>query len=205
MIKPDVRIRAASSADADALLQIYAPYVERTAISFEYDVPSPSEFRARMERTLQRYPYLVAERDGELCGYAYTGAFVGRTAYDHAAEVTIYLRGDRRGLGLGRALYRALEKISRQQNILNIYACIGWPEVEDEYLTQNSAQFHAHMGYHTVGHFRRCGYKFGRWYDMIWMEKIIGAHDDRPMPVTPFPDLDAETLRKLGVMLAASR
>ena len=150
MIKPDVRIRAASSADADALLQIYAPYVERTAISFEYDVPSPSEFRARMERTLQRYPYLVAERDGELCGYAYTGAFVGRTAYDHTAEVTIYLRGDRRSLGLGRALYRALEKISRQQNILNLYACIGWPEVEDEYLTQNSAQFHAHMGYHTV-------------------------------------------------------
>ena len=60
--------------------------------------------------------------------------------------------------------------------IVNLYACIGYTDKEDEYLTKNSAQFHEHLGFVTVGRFHQCGYKFGRWYDMIWMEKIIGEH-----------------------------
>ena len=67
--------------------------------------------------------------------------------------------------------------------MLNLYACIAYPETEDEYLTTNSADFHAHLGFTEVGHFHQCGYKFGRWYDMIWMEKIIGQHPDEAEPV----------------------
>ena len=184
-----VMIRTARPEDAPALLGIYAPYVEKTAISFEYEVPTLTEFQTRIEHILQKYPYLVAEKDGELMGYAYTHAFVGRAAYEHSAETTIYLREDRRGMGVGKKLYLALEEISKAQNIYSLNACIGYPEAEDEYLTMNSIQFHAHMGYRFVGRFYKCGCKFGRWYDMAWMEKILTEHPQNPPAVVPFPEL----------------
>lgn len=79
----NVNIRVASPDDAEKLLKIYAPYVEKTAITFEYDVPTVHEFKKRIENTLERYPYLVAEVGDKIVGYAYTGSFVGRAAYDH--------------------------------------------------------------------------------------------------------------------------
>lgn len=186
-----LKIRVADVLDAEALLAIYAPYVRETAISFETEVPTLATFRRRITGTLaRRYPFLVAEADGEILGYAYTGPFVGRAAYDWAAEVSIYVRQDAHGQGVGRALYEALEEVSRAQHIINLEACIGVPSGEDDdYLTHNSAEFHAHMGYRLVGRFERCGYKFGRWYDMVWMEKIIGEHVDNPAPVVPFSKL----------------
>lgn len=187
----DVIIRPVTPADAKSLLAIYAPYVEKTVITFEYDVPTVAEFAARIERTLQKYPYLAAEQDGQILGYAYTSPFVGRAAYDWSAETTIYLKETLRHMGLGKRLYRAIEEASRAQNILNLNACIGYPETEDAYLTKNSAQFHAHLGYRMVGEFKQCGYKFGRWYNMVWMEKILGDHPEHPAPVIPFPQVDA--------------
>lgn len=199
MEKEEIQIRKASVSDAEELLGIYVPYVEKTAISFEWDVPSVSEFRRRIENTLKKYPYLVAEKDGEILGYAYTGAFVGRAAYDWAAEVSIYVKEDKRKTGVGRRLYQALEAVSQAQNILNLNACIGYPDEDDEHLTKNSVQFHGHLGYEMVGKFHKCGYKFGRWYHMVWMEKIIGVHEDVPAPVIPFSQLGEETLEKLGI------
>ena len=189
MQSDDIRIRAATTADAKQLLAIYAPYVSKTAITFEYETPSLAAFQERIENTLKRYPYIVAEKNGEILGYAYTGAFVGRAAYDWAAEVSIYLKESRRGIGLGRMLYGALEELSKAQHILNLNACIGYPEHEDTYLTRNSVQFHAHLGYAIVGRFHKCGYKFGTWYDMVWMEKLLGEHPDVPAPLIPFPEL----------------
>lgn len=187
-------IRMAAPSDAEALLAIYAPYVEHTAVSFEYDVPSPEVFAERIRSTLERYPYLVAQRGGEIAGYAYTGPFRTRKAYSWGAETSIYVRQDLRGQGVGGRLYGALEAVSKRQNILNLNACIAFPEEADEYLTQDSVRFHAHLGYRTVGTFRRCGYKFGRWYDMVWMEKLIGDHPADPPEVIPagaLPDLQA--------------
>lgn len=171
-----VTIRPATLADAGNILEIYAYYVQNTAITFEYKVPSLEEFRGRMENTLRKYPYLVAVRDGKIAGYAYAGAFVGRAAYDWSAEMTVYLDHNARKRGLGRTLYTALEDALRDMGVLNLYACIGYPEEEDEYLTQNSAGFHTHLGFGLAGRFHRCGYKFGRWYDVVWMEKVIGEH-----------------------------
>lgn len=197
---PDnIKIRAASPDDAEELLKIYAPYVEKTAITFEYEVPSLEEFRGRMGRTLRKYPFIAAEKDGELLGYACTGPFVGRAAYGWAAETTIYLKENRQKMGLGRRLYGVLEAVSKAQNILNLNACIGLPEKEDMYLTDNSLRFHEHMGYRLVGEFKKCGYKFGTWYNMVWMEKLIGEHSVPPAPVVPFPELDRELLRTLGL------
>lgn len=192
-----INIRAANLSDAKELLEIYAPYVQKTAITFEYDAPSLAEFTARMEKTLQKYPFLVAEQKGEIVGYAYAGAFVGRAAYDWAAEVTIYLKQNKRKMGLGKMLYHALEDICKAQHITNLNACIGYPQTEDEYLTKNSAGFHAHMGYRLVGEFYQCGYKFGRWYNMIWMEKIIGPHSVPPAVFIRFPELSREALEKI--------
>lgn len=169
-------IRTANVKDAEQLLKIYAYYVENTAITFEYEVPSLEEFEQRILKTLEKYPYLVMEKEGQILGYAYAGVFKDRAAYDWSAETTIYLKQDAIKCGLGRLLYEALENEMKKRGFLNLYACIGYPIEEDEYLTMNSAEFHAHLGYQTVGEFHKCGYKFGRWYNMIWMEKIIGEH-----------------------------
>ena len=169
-------IRSACPDDAGRLQEIYSYYVENTAISFEYDAPSPEEFRGRIENTLKKYPYLVLEEDGVIRGYAYAGVFKGRAAYDRSCEVSIYVDRHAKGRGYGRKLYEALEEKLKEQGILNMYACVTHPVVEDEYLSPNSEQFHRHMGFVQVGEFHLCGYKFGRWYNMIWMEKLIGEH-----------------------------
>ena len=184
-----VNIRNARIADARRILAIYDFYVKNTAITFEYDTPSLDEFKERMKKTMLRYPYLVIEEDGVIQGYAYAGAFVGRAAYDWSCELTVYLDHTRQKCGMGRKIYEALEDALRKMGVLNLYACIGYPEEDDEYLTKNSADFHAHLGFTKVGEFHKCGYKFGRWYHMIWMEKTIGEHKNRQRPITNYQDL----------------
>lgn len=194
-----IRIRTAAAADAEAILAVYAPYIRNTAITFEYEVPSLEEFRGRISHTLERHPYLVAERGGEILGYAYAGPFGKRVATVWSVEVSIYLRKDACKLGLGRRLYQALEDVCRAQNILNLNACITAVEEADPYVTRNSVDFHAHLGYRQAAYFHRCGCKFGQWYDLVWMEKLIGKHDGQPAPVIPFPELGAGALQKLGI------
>ena len=180
MESTDFIIRTATPMDAPALLALYAPYVQQTAITFEYDVPTVEEFSLRISQVLQKYPYLVAQRDGELLGYAYAGSFNERAAYDWAVETSVYVGQDKKKQGIGGRLYQALEQTLGEQGILNLNACIAYPEVEDEYLTHNSVQFPRHLGYRLVGEFHQCGYKFGRWYNMVWMEKHIGSHPAAP-------------------------
>lgn len=191
----EIVFRVATLNDAKALLDIYAYYVKNTSITFEYDVPSLEEFSHRIQTTLKKYPYIVASKNGEILGYAYTGAFVGRAAYDWSVETTIYLKNGCQKMGLGKRLYQKLEVISKAQNILNLNACIGYPSIEDEFLTKNSVQFHEHLGFRFVGEFHQCGYKFNRWYNMVWMEKMIGEHRTPPTPVIAFSQLQGiETL-----------
>ena len=178
----EISIRIAAPEDAPALLDIYAYYVRHTAITFEYEVPTPEEFAARIRNTLKKYPYLVAVEDGVMVGYAYAGHLsydglisepVIETAYGWTTEASIYLARDCRHQGLGRRLYHALETILRQQGILNLNACVAVPEEDDDYLTHNSLDFHTHLGFRTVGQFTQCGCKFDRWYHMVWLEKLL--------------------------------
>ena len=173
----EILIRTATLADASELLKIYTPYVIGTAVSFEYEVPTVEEFKKRIKNTLQKYPYLVAEQNGEILGYAYASSFHTRAAYAWSVETSIYVRQDRKKLGIGRLLYAELERLLKQQNILNLYACIAYPEKEDEYLTKDSVRFHEHLGFKLIGEFHKCGYKFKRWYNIVWMEKHIGEHE----------------------------
>ena len=122
-----ITIRPANLADAQAIQAIYAPYVEKTAITFEYEVPSVQEFEKRISNTIERYPYLVAEEDGQVLGYAYASTYYARTAYDWTTELSIYLHEDARGRGLGSQLYDALEKELRKRGFLRFLACIAVP------------------------------------------------------------------------------
>lgn len=182
----EIQIRTARAEDTEYLLEIYAPYVEDTAITFEYEVPSLEEFQKRIENIQKRYPYLVAECDGEIVGYAYVSPFHERAAYGWCAETSIYIHQSYRKRGIGRKLYDVLETACREMGILNLYACIAYPETEDEYLTKGSVEFHEHLGYRMIGVFRQCGYKFNRWYHMVWMEKMIGVHGKNQRPVGNF-------------------
>ncbi len=182
------RIRDAVLGDAERILEIYSYYVENTAITFEYVTPSIEEFRGRMTNTMQKYPYLVIEdEDGVIQGYSYAGPLKGRAAYDWSAEMTVYLAADVLRRGYGKQIYDAMEEALQNMGILNLYACIGYPREEDQFLQSNSEVFHAHIGYKLIGVFHECGYKFGTWYDMIWMEKIIGEHSKKMQPITPYP------------------
>lgn len=202
LVPSGTRIRSAVPDDAADILSIYAPYVRDTAITFEYEVPSLEEFRQRVEHTLATgHPYLVLDGGTGLLGYVYTGPFVGRAAYAWGEETTIYLRRDVRGHGLGRRLYQALEDVSRLRGILNLNACIGYADPEDEHLTNVSPRFHERLGYTLVGRFRQCGYKFGTWYDMVWMEKSLGEHLAHPAAPKPFGELSAAELEAAEISL----
>ena len=131
----DVKIETASEDDAKELLDIYAPYILETAITFEYTIPSVDEFRERIRNTLTKYPYIKAVHNGSIVGYM-PSAFHPRAAYGWAIETSIYVKKDARKMGLGKKLYAVLESILKKQGFLNLNACISCPKVDDEYNPQ---------------------------------------------------------------------
>ncbi|MGT2846687.1 GNAT family N-acetyltransferase [Streptococcus massiliensis] len=161
-----MKIRMAKKEDAASLQGIYQPYVTKTAITFEYDLPSLAEFEQRIEQTLKEYPYLVAEEDGNILGYAYASSYYGRTAYDWAAELSVYLREDARGRGLGSKLYDTLEGLLEEQGFIHFLACIALPN-------EASLALHKKRGYQQVAHFPKIGYKFEKWHDIVWLQKTL--------------------------------
>ena len=182
-------IRRAREEDAEAILDIYTPYVLNTAITFEYTPPTIKEMRSRIQERKEKYPFIVLEDEGKIVGYAYLSPFKKREAYDWSAETSIYLDFTLRGKGYGTVLLNALEKEAGKMNLLSLDACIAVPREESRYLTDQSRRFHEKRGYKTVAHFPFSGYKFGTWFDMIWMEKEIGEHTTTPKKVIWYGDL----------------
>lgn len=179
-------IRIAREEDSATLAAIYGWYVENTAVSFEYKAPTAVEFAGRIREILLTHPFLVYEEEGQLLGYAYAHPLIRRRACDWAVEVSIYIHRDVRGKGIGRALYEALEKVLLLQNICTLEACVASADREDKYLTDSSVRFHTRMGYQTVGKMSDCGYKFGAWYHLLWMEKHIAQRKAGIEAMIPF-------------------
>ena len=161
-----MNIRLAKPLDAAALLAIYAPYVENTAITFEYDVPTVEDFANRIEKTLKKYPYLVAEEEGAILGYAYASTYYARAAYDWAVELSVYVSQDARGKGVGSKLYDKLEDLLDQMGYMHFLACISLPN-------KASLALHRKRGYQQVAHLPKIGYKFERWHDIVWLQKSL--------------------------------
>ncbi len=169
-------IRFATPRDAEALLSIYAPYVEHTAITFEYETPSPAAFADRIREIGAFYPYLVYEQDGRPLGYAYAHRPMSRAAYQWCAELSVYLAPDARGRGIGPALYRALMELLTLQGVRNFYACLVVPN-------ERSSRMHLSLGFHPAGTWPHSGYKLGKWHDVAWYEKAAGNIADAPLPL----------------------
>lgn len=159
---------------SDVMLEIYRPYVEKTAISFELEVPTEAEFTERVRRGLKSpYPWLLACVGDRIVGYAYAQAFHQRAAYVRSVETAIYIAQEERRKGYGQRLYAVLENALRKRGYSNVYACIAYSARRDPYLTSASARFHARLGYTRMARFVDCAEKFGRLYSMIWMGKRL--------------------------------
>ncbi|MCP9611397.1 GNAT family N-acetyltransferase [Coprobacter tertius] len=161
-------IRFATAADAEDILAIYAPYIENTAITFEYTVPAITEFRERIETVLTSYPYLVCTVDGKIVGYAYAARHMERAAYQWNAVLSVYIDEQYGGYGLGPLLYETLIDLLKLQNLQNVYGIVTSPN-------ENSEKLHSRLGFSLIGLFHKTGYKFGRWYDVSWWEKFVGC------------------------------
>lgn len=166
-------IRFVKKEDINDLLNIYSYYVLNTAISFDIPAPTKDFFINLINDLFGKYPFLVALDNNKIVGYAYTHPYIKREAYNHGAEITIYIDPNYKKNGLGKKLYSILENISVKQNIIRLYACVGVTDKPDEYLNNNSFEFHKHLGYKQIACFKESGYKFNKLYDMVWLEKQI--------------------------------
>ena len=169
----DYMIRDVREDDAAELSRIYSYYVMNTAVSFEYEAPSEQEFGERIKKITAKYPYLVCEKDGRIAGYVYAGEYSSREAYSWTVAASIYVKNELRRHGIGTMLYAELEKRLMDMGIVNLLAGTAYCENEDEYLTHGSYDFHAARGFHQVARLETVGKKFGRWYDLVWMQKKI--------------------------------
>lgn len=176
------RIRFADPArDAAGILAVYAPYIRKTAVTFETEVPALEEFTARVAGICADFPYLVLEVDGELAGYAYAHRQAERAAYAWNAELSIYLAGKWRGRGLGAPLYRLLERLLTMQGYVNLYGVITASNA-------GSIRLHERLGYRQTGLHEKTGWKFGQWHDVAWLHKRV--REGEPGTILPLSALD---------------
>ena len=166
MLSRPLTIRQATEADAPALLKIYAPFVESTAVSFETAVPTLEEFAARVVKSLSRWQYLVADCDGDIAGYAYGSTHRERAAYRYSVEVSAYVDPRFQRQGIGSALYRRLFDDLIAKGYCSAFAGITLPN-------EASVGMHRSVGFEHIGVFRRIGWKFDRWYDVVWMQRSL--------------------------------
>jgi len=155
------RIRSAELQDAQAIRDIYAPFVAESATSFEVTVPDLPEIERRINNSRGQYPWLVFEGGGKVLGYAYASSHRQRKAYQWCVDVSVYISHDVRNCGVGKALYSALFEMLRRQGYVNAYAGITLPNPA-------SIRLHESLGFVLVGNYSRIGFKFGRWHDVSW-------------------------------------
>lgn len=159
-------IRQVRNADAPAIQAIYAPIVEKTAISFEESAPDTDEIAKRIDAISSNYPYLVAVEDGALIGYAYASQHRARAAYQHSVDVSVYIAEASRRRHIGRQIY---EKLFAELSARGLHAAFAGIALPNE----ASVGLHQVMGFVPVGIYREVGRKFGRWHDVGWWQRII--------------------------------
>ena len=182
-----VRIRLARESDIPAILDIYGPYILNTPITFEYTVPTVAGFTNRFRSITAVGPWLVAEEDENLLGYAYLDRAFERMAYRWAADLSVYLRPEAAGKGLGRVFYTLLERMGAMQGYQVLYGLVTSEN-------QISCRFHEAMGYRLTGTLAQSGFKLGRWHGVTWYEKRLCPPAAPARPPVPAPEMDWSAL-----------
>lgn len=185
-----IKIRMAEEQDAEKLLQIYAPYILNTAVSFEYEVPTVEEFRKRIHNIKIDYPYIVCEEGSEIIGYAYAHKMYERAAYQWNAELSIYMKENYTGHGIGTSMYSVLLQILKLQNVQNVFGCVTTPN-------EKSERLHKKMGFITSGVFHKTGFKLGEWHDITWFEKTIGERSGHVSPLRSIQEIAEDRINKI--------
>jgi L-amino acid N-acyltransferase YncA len=183
-------LRLATPADAQGILDIYAPYIENTSFTFETEVPSTEDFAERIRTYLINWPWLVCEVDGIIAGYAYATRHRERTAYQWCVESSIYIHNDYQRAGIAKALYMALFEILKKQGFRNVYAVINLPN-------DKSVKFHETCGFSYFATYEKVGYKLGKWKNVGWWQLSINEYGDEPAAPIKFLELDKTFLPAL--------
>jgi phosphinothricin acetyltransferase len=186
-------LRIACETDVPAILAVYAPYILSSTATFEYDVPTEAEFLQRFRDITAQYPWLVWEEEGRILGYAYASAPYSRAAFQWCAEPTVYLVPEAKGRGIARKLYMALEKLLKIQGYQVLYALITAENVP-------SIRFHQKCGYSLRGDFPDCGFKFGRWLGLFWLEKRLDSVESPSNPPIPWSALRQDAQRFSNIL-----
>ncbi|MDK2982327.1 MAG: hypothetical protein PWQ55_2674 [Chloroflexota bacterium] len=184
---PSKEIRLVQPADSARILEIYRPYVETSAVSFEVMVPSVQAFQQRVEAIAREYPFIVFLSDGEIAGYAYGHRHMERAAYQWNATLSVYIDVPFQGQGIGSQLYLCLMEILKLQHVHTVYGIVTHPNPKSERL-------HEALGFEKIGVFRKTGYKQGAWHDVTWFEKSILPYTQAPQPFIPISAVDAAAI-----------
>jgi len=195
-------IRLAEKLDVPEILDIYAPYILDTAVTFEEIVPDEESFWERIQGIMAELPYLVCEIDGRIAGYAYASGYRSRASYRWSKEVSVYIHPDFRRKRVAHALYTSLNEMVRYQGIAVLLAIITLPN-------EQSVGFHEDFGYRKCAEFSKIGYKMGQWQNVGWFELFIQDENelpkDRILPLNEIVDLPVfqeaiqEGLKKLKI------
>ncbi len=180
-------LRLADRADAKEILAIYTPYIEKTSITFETEVPSIDVFAERIGSYLQNYPWLVCEVNGKIAGYAYASRYRERVAYQWSVECSVYVHDEFLRTGIAKALYESLFGILKKQGFRNLYAVINLPN-------DRSVAFHEKCGFRYFATYEQVGYKLGKWKNVGWWRLILNEFGDEPAAPVPFSNMDKEFL-----------
>lgn len=184
-----MKLRFATQEDVSSLLAIYQHYIP-TNITFEYVLPSEEEFSRRVSSFSAVYPYLVAEEQGKILGYAYAHRIAERAAFSWGAELSVYLSPDAAGQGLGKRMYQALIELLRFQGVRTVYGLVSSPNPASEAL-------HRSLGFNLMGVQHKAGYKNGQWIDLLWFEKNVAPYDLEPAPIVPLTSLPLEQIQAI--------
>lgn len=168
-----ITIRPATVLDAEAILSVYAPFIKSTTVTFEIEVPSSEEFKDRVGKLIEVFPYIVAESDGQIVAYAYAHAYRERAAYRFDSELSVYVSPKFQRNGVGKRLYDILIEALREMNYHTAYAVIALPN-------EPSQIFHNKYGFTLEGYSRNTGYKFDRWLDTATYSLQLLPYDANP-------------------------
>lgn len=182
-------LRPVSPGDARGILDVYAPFIENTTVTFEIEVPTQSQFAQRIEHVSSGYPWIVCLSGDRIVGYAYAARHAERAAYGFSANLSVYVDPEFSRRGLGRMLCREILDLSRKMGVCHMFSAVTVPN-------EPSFALHKALGFEQCGWFSRAGRKFGAWRDLAWFE--LELSDTPPEKLLPVETVLAERFGQKG-------